>query len=181
MNTTTRMGSGLAVNPDRDLHLFADMARQGKHLNGMAKLGHGWRFADGEPEEAVFDLAYESDPSPDYFDLFRQAGWTCVLSIGRVHVFKAAPGTVALHTSADSKREEVQRNRDRFGRSAAVALLVFVVVAVTLSVLSWPSWVVTIVLVVTVTPVLYTIVPFVGYWRMLRSLDRVQHETGSGG
>lgn len=171
MSTTTRMGSGLAVDPDKDLAMFADMARRGKHLNGIAKLGHGWRFSDGDPEDAVFDLTYERDPSPDYLDIFRTAGWTPVLSLGDAHIFKAAPGTAPVHTMGESKRDELSVNRNRYLRHSAIAVAVFALVALGLSAVSWPGWIVAILLVVAAVPVCYTVVPLIGYGRLLRKLD----------
>jgi hypothetical protein len=172
MNTTSKMGSGLAVNPEKDLALFADMTRQGKHLNGVAKLGHGWSFRDGAPEDAVFDLAYEKDPSPDYFEIFQAAGWTPVLSLGDIHIVKAAPGTPPVHTGTESRREELQRNLDCYLRYAAVTLVAFLLVGLTIRTVSWNPSLEAALLVVSVIPVVYTEVPLISYWRRLRKLNR---------
>ena len=48
--STTRTGSGLAFTPEKDLEMFADMARRGKRLTGVSLAHHGWRFDDAEPE-----------------------------------------------------------------------------------------------------------------------------------
>lgn len=105
--STTRTGSGLAFTPEKDLEMFADMARRGKRLTGVSLAHHGWRFDDAEPEEAVFDMAYQTSPSDEYFDLFRAAGWTPVLSYGHIHFFKAAPGTTPVHTSIELDRSRL--------------------------------------------------------------------------
>lgn len=167
MSTTRKMGSGLAFTPEKDLRMFADMARRGKHLDGTANLWHGWSFVDGDPEEAVFDLAYEDDPSPDYFDIFRGAGWEPVVSLGNVHVFKAAPGATPVHTSIESRREELLRNRNQYVRYALVALVVFALVVLGLALVSWNEWVEAALLVVFVFPVVYTVLPLFGYWYRL--------------
>lgn len=170
--TTTRMGNGLAVNPEKDLTMFADMARKGKHLNGIARLGHGWNFVDGNPEEAVFDLAYESNASSDYFDIFQAAGWAPVFSMGDVHIFKAAPGTPPVHAGTESRRDELTRNRDRYLRYSAIAVVAFVLVNVGISVASWAEWLDLVLRVIFVLPVVYTVIPLIGYWRRLRKLNR---------
>ncbi|MFJ6001278.1 DUF2812 domain-containing protein [Arthrobacter sp. NPDC092385] len=171
MTTTSRMGNGLAFSPEKDLAMFADMARRGQHLNGVAKLGHGWSFVDGAPEEAVFDLAYESNASSDYFDIFHAAGWAPVLSLGDAHIFKAAPGTAPIHTGTDSRRDELTRNRDRYLRYSAIALAAFLLVNLGTHTGSWNEWLELVLLVVFVMPVAYTIVPLVGYWRHLNKLN----------
>lgn len=171
MTTTSRMGKGLAISPERDLAMFADMARKGKHLNGIAKLGHGWSFVDGNPEDAVFDLAYESNASSDYFDIFQAAGWAPALSLGDVHIFKAAPGTAPIHAGAESRHDELTRNRDRYLRYSAIAVVAFLLVTLGIRVASWNEWLELVLLVVFVLPVVYTVVPLVGFWRHLHKLN----------
>lgn len=172
MSTTNRMSNGLAVSPEKDLAMFADMAGQGKHLNGIAKLGHGWSFVDGVPEEAVFDLAYESNASSEYFDIFQAAGWELVISMGDVHIFKAVPGTAPIHTNAESRRDELTRNRDRYLRYSVIALIAFLLVGLGVRVASWNEWLELSLLMVFLFPVVYTVVPLVGYWSHLNKLNR---------
>lgn len=103
MSTTSRMSAGLAFEPEKDLAMFAEQAAQGRHLAGVARLGHGWKFREGEPEDAIFDLAHERDPDSDFLFYFSEAGWEHVLSLGDAHVFKAAPGTPPVHSGAASR------------------------------------------------------------------------------
>lgn len=172
MSTTSRMGHGLAFGPDKDLAMFADMARRGHHLDGVSKLGHGWSFTEGPPEQAVFDLAYEIDPSSDYFEIFRAAGWTPVLSLAEVHIFKAAPGTPPVHAGTDSRREELTRNRDRYLRHSVVASIAFLLVGLVVWASSWNQLVELVILVIFLVPVVYTVIPLIGYWRRLDRIDR---------
>lgn len=164
MSTTSILSAGLAFEPEKDLAMFAEMAAKGKHLAGNAHLGHGWAFVDGEPEEAVFDLAYERSPDPDYLEYFRAAGWSHELTLGDVHIFKAAPGTAPVHTSAETRREELIRERNRFMICSLVALAVFVAVGVGLAYVDWNRWLKMALLVLTVIPVVYTVMPLAGYW-----------------
>lgn len=68
---TVRLSNGLAFNQDRETKLFQDMARRGKHLDGTALMGHGWSFRDGPAEDWVYQIVYETDPDPEFFDLCR--------------------------------------------------------------------------------------------------------------
>lgn len=168
MSTTSRMSAGLAFEPEKDLAMFAEMAGRGKHLAGNSRLGHGWAFVDGEPEDLVFDLAYERSPDADYLEYFRAAGWSHVLTMGDVHIFKAAPGTPPVHSGAETRREELTRERDRFMVYSLVALVVFVGVGVGIAYLDWNGWVETGLLILAVIPVVYTVMPLAGYWHRSR-------------
>src|SRR5699024_976903 len=95
---TVRLSNGLAFNQDRETKLFQDMARRGKHLDGTALMGHGWSFRDGPAEDWVYQIVYETDPDPEFFDLCRGAGWSHVLSCEAFHIFRAAPGATPLRT-----------------------------------------------------------------------------------
>lgn len=170
MSTTTRMGNGLAVSPEQDLTMFEEMARQGKLLNGVAKMGHGWSFIDGSPEEVVFDLAYENRPSLDYFEIFKAAGWVLVLSLGHAHIFKAPLGTPSVHAGSESRREELVRERNRYLRYSAITLAAFLILGMVIRASSWNAWAEFILLVVFVFPLTYAVVPLIGYWRQANKL-----------
>lgn len=164
MSTTTTMSAGLAFEPGKDLATFAEMAAQGKHLAGTARLGHGWRFVEGAPQDVVFDLAYERDPDADYLEYFRAAGWAHVLTAGDVHIFKADPGTPPVHTGGESRREELLRERNRFAGFSLLALLLFAAVGLGASHVDWNAWLELVLLLAALVPVVYTALPLTGYW-----------------
>lgn len=165
---TTRMGTGLAFTPEKDLEMFSTMAAQGKQLSGVSAFG--WTFTDAPSEEAIFDLAYEAHPAADYVDLFAAAGWTRVLSAGDLHIFKAAPGTPPVHTSDDSRRDELVGRRNLFAWLGAVAVGVFILVALMLRAVSWNSGIEIVLLLVALVPVIFTVMPLAGFMARLRKL-----------
>lgn len=130
--TYTKVGSGLAFTPDKDLEMFSTMAAQGKQLSGIGALGHGWAFVDAPPEQAVFDMTHETNPHPGYFEIFEVAGWTLVLSVSDLHSFKAAPDTPPVHTDNSSRRDELIRQRNQFAHHSAVALAILILVGLAL-------------------------------------------------
>ena len=167
--STTRSSNGLAFTPDKDLKLFADMARRGQRLSGVSLTRHGWKFDDAEPEEVIFDLAYQANPTTEYFEIFRAAGWTRVLSYGDIHFFKAPAGTAPVHTSIESRLEEMTSNRDKFLRYSAVTGAIFALVLVGLAVAGWPRPHTVMLVTACLVPLVYTVFPLAGYsWHLLR-------------
>ena len=164
MSTTSRMSAGLAFEPEKDLAMFAEEAAQGRHLAGVARLGHGWKFREGEPEDAIFDLAHERDPDSDFLFYFSEAGWEHVMSLGDAHVFKAAPGTPPVHSGAASRAEELLRERNRYAVLSAIALAIFVLVGLGLRAVDWSSWLTAGIALLAVLPVIYTVLPLIGFW-----------------
>lgn len=169
MSTTRRMGHGLAFDSDEDLAVFAAMSRQGKHLNGVDFLGR-WTSTDGTPEEVIYDLAYEKQPTDDCLDNFRAAGWIPVVSMGELQIFKAAPGTPPVHSTTESRREELTRQRNLYLRHSLISLALLFAVGWCLGQVAWHDWLEMALLVVCVIPVACTVMPLVGYWSRLRHM-----------
>lgn len=171
--STTRMSSGLAFTPEKDLAMFEDMARRGQRLAGFSLAAHGWRFEDAEPEDVIFDMAYETDPDDAYFDLFRAAGWTPVLTYGHIHFFKAAPGTAPVHTGTESRLEEALDNRSLFLRYTAVTLAAVLLVVLVMTAVDWPRAAMMAAATLSAVALVYTTFPLVGYHRQVQRLRRL--------
>ncbi|MET3894959.1 DUF2812 domain-containing protein [Micrococcus sp. UYEF12] len=136
--STTRMSSGPAFTPEKDLARFEDTARRGQRLTGFSLAAHGWRFEDAEPGDVVFDMSYETDPDDHHFDLFRAAGWTPALTYGHIRLLKAAPGTTPVHTGTESRLEEALGNRALFLRYTAVTIAAVLLVVLAMAAADWP-------------------------------------------
>lgn len=160
---TTRFSGGLAFDQDRETNLFQSMARKGKHLDGIALMGHGWSFRDGPAEDWIYEIVYETDPDPEFFDLCRGAGWEHVLSSDTLHVFRAAPGTTPLRTERIDKVAEVKQLRDNFIRYSIVTAIIFLAVCALLMVVEWSAVVEIACLVIVLVPVVYTWMPLARY------------------
>lgn len=160
---TTRLSSGLAFSPEKDLQLFSDMAARGKKLAGFGALGHDWTFTDAPAEDLIFDLAYEAHPSQDYFDLFIGAGWFPVLSAGDMHIFKAEPGTPPVHTAKESRLEELKTQRNKYAIYSIIAIIIFVLAIQALGAFTGGTWIEASGIWLALVPVIYTVLPFTGY------------------
>ena len=148
-------------------------ARRGQRLPGFSLAAHGWRFEDAEPEDVIFDMAYETDPDDDYFDLFRAAGWTPVLTYGHIHFFKATPGTAPVHTGTESRLEEALDNRSLFLRYTAVTLAAVLLVVLVMTAADWPRAAMMAAATLSAVALVYTSFPLVGYHRQVQRLRRM--------
>lgn len=52
-------------------------AAEGLHLHKVAHIC-GWTFKKGDPTDVAYRIDYQSSNSPQYRDLFEDAGWECV-------------------------------------------------------------------------------------------------------
>lgn len=99
--TRREMSSGLAFAEEHDLQRLSRWAAEGWQL---AKIEHVWMILEqAPPEQAIFAIDYQEVPDLEYFEMCRAAGWHHVTSVEQqIHLFKAAPGTASIFSSADS-------------------------------------------------------------------------------
>lgn len=114
--TRREMSSGLAFAEEHDLQRLSEWAAEGWRL---AKIEHLWMILEqAPPEQVIFAIDYQEAPDPEYFEMCRAAGWHHVTSVEQqIHLFKAAPGTAAIFSAADSTTK-YQRAARMFAKPA---------------------------------------------------------------
>lgn len=158
-----RMSLGLAFKPERDLQMFRDMALKGEHLTGTAYANHGWEFTPGEKEDVIFDMTNQANVDEDFFAMCKEAGWTHVLSLGDTHIFKAAPGTVALHTDEALEAEVLETQRNIFAKASAITAVILIVVLLLITNVEWFNIIEVVITVAALFLVVYSWLPLLGY------------------
>lgn len=158
-----RLNSGLAINPERELRLFRTMAAKGEHLIGTSYAGHGWEFEPGEKEDVIFDMVNEADADDDFFAMCKEGGWTHVISLADTHIFKAQPGTVALHTDDGLKVEALESRRNAFAKASAVSIVIFIAVFLLIENVDWYRIIEVLLGVSAVFVLVYSVIPLIGY------------------
>ncbi len=172
--TTRRLGHGMAVAPEKNLALFSDMAARGQALVGVSALGFLWKFKPAPAEDAVFALDYTDTPDEDYLAVFKAAGWQHVISIGDMQVFKAPPGTRPIYTERQGERETLTAKARQLGRASIVWLVLIMAALAVHFALEPPRWVDSILYLVTIIPFIFSVIPWIGYRRLLRKQEH-QH------
>lgn len=173
--TKKRMSSGLAFRPERELQVFREMALKGEHLSGTAMAGHGWEFTPGEKEDVIFDMTTEADADEEFFAMCKEAGWTHVLSLSDTHIFKAAPGTVALHTDDELEAEVLESRRNMFAKSSAVTAVIFIAVFLLISNVNWPNIIEVVLGVAAIFVVVYTWLPLIGFqFKLIKARKKLE-------
>jgi hypothetical protein len=91
--------------------------------------GLSYVLVPAPPEQLIFALDYMYEPDEEYFALCRASGWQHIVTMdGLIHIFKAAPGTPSMFSTAESQ-QKYQRVHRR--------LLVPGIVGTVLTVLVW--------------------------------------------
>ena len=159
-----RMGNGLAISPEKDMRMFAEMSAKGWHLeenNGIL-----FRFAQGEPHRYIYALNMDEDTDETMYETYAQCGWTPVIKEKGMHIFRAEEGTPPIFSDTASKLEILEKERRKFG----IYALVWSIITVLLLIIGdmTQSMLLQILSLIGLTQVIFGAFPFLGLCRQIR-------------
>jgi hypothetical protein len=126
-NVRYEPSQGVAYDEASDMQRLSTLAAEGWRLIGFK--GLSYVLVPAPPEQLIFALDYMYEPDEEYFALCRASGWQHIVTMdGLIHIFKAAPGTPSMFSTAESQ-QKYQRVHRR--------LLVPGIVGTVLTVLVW--------------------------------------------
>ncbi|OIJ15176.1 hypothetical protein BKP35_04820 [Anaerobacillus arseniciselenatis] len=117
------LNSGLAFSESGDLAKLSKLAKKGWLLEGISYGGFCFRLVRTEPADVEYSLDYRANVSEDYFELFEAAGWSHVVSVENIHIFRAPTGTKAIYSDEETMTEKYDEQRRLFGKYAVWALV----------------------------------------------------------
>ena len=112
-----RLCGGLAIMPEHDMAMLADMSARGWHLSGFS-CGILYRFEAGEPHAYDYAVDFQRDFSAEAQELYRIGGWQSVALGPSWQIVRAEAGTVPLYTDDDAQAETIGASRAGLGSSA---------------------------------------------------------------
>ena len=175
-----RLCGGLAIMPEHDMAMLADMSARGWHLSGFS-CGILYRFEAGEPHAYDYAVDFQRDFSAEAQELYRIGGWQSVALGSSWQIVRAEAGAVPLYTDDDAQAETIGASRAGLGWAALVcalaAALLFALQARLSAQGNVPgSWACLAACAVFAAGFVFSFFPFVGYMRSLRKMRR-----GAGG
>ncbi len=166
-----RMGNGLAISPEKDMQMFAEMSAKGWHLK--ENLGLWFRFAKGEPHRYIYALNMDEDTDETMYETYAQCGWTAVIKDKGLHIFRAEEGTPPIFSDAESKCEVLEKERRKFGICAIVwGIITVILLIVTVMTGSWIPMIFTL---ICLTNTIFALFPFLALRRQI-SAERKKEE-----
>ncbi|MCM3721835.1 DUF2812 domain-containing protein [Solibacillus isronensis] len=104
--TKYMMSGGLAFSEQKDLEKMHKLSLEGWHVRSFSFLGY--TLEKGEYADYVYSIDYRTLENTDeeYFELFKDAGWSLVDSAGDIHLFRASPNTKPIYTDRDTTIEK---------------------------------------------------------------------------
>lgn len=128
------MIGGFAFSEESDMKKLKNYASKGWILEGIVG-GFFYKFKRGEPQNIIYTLDYQSNADEEYFNIFKEAGWKVVVSLGQMHIFSSQTGAKPIYSDSESEIDKYRniRNLTRKGSIysfiVAIALMGLLVVS----------------------------------------------------
>ncbi len=112
-----------------------EYARQGWILEDIVG-GFFYKLRKDKSQDIIYNLDYQTEANEEYFTIFKEAGWSRIVSVENyMHIFSAQAGTKPIYSDCDSEIDKYTsiRNLTRKGTLysliLAIALIGLIVVS----------------------------------------------------
>lgn len=109
--TRYMMSGGLAFSELKDMEKLRKFSSEGWHVRKFSFLGY--TLEQGERADYIYSIDYRTldNDAEEYFELFKEVGWSLVDSAGDIHLFRAAPHTKPIYTDRDTTIEKYKNQK----------------------------------------------------------------------
>lgn len=118
------MISGLAFSEETDLKKLNKYAKEGWLLEGIVG-GFFYKLRKDKPQDLIYNLDYQREADEEYFNIFKEAGWNQVVSVGNyIHIFSAKAGTKPIYSDRESEVDKYTRVRNTTKKGTIYSLVI---------------------------------------------------------
>lgn len=118
------MNMGLAFDEDKAISKLEKLGMHGWILESFSHGGLFYKLRKSAPIEISYSIDYQKTASSEYFDLFKAAGWSHVVTAGNdIHIFSAPKGTTPIYSDKESEADKYMDTRSTLGKGLIVALI----------------------------------------------------------
>ncbi len=120
------MINGFAFSEESDMEKLKEYARQGWILEDIVG-GFFYKLRKDKSQDIIYNLDYQTEANEEYFTIFKEAGWNCIVSVENyMHIFSAQAGTKPIYSDCDSEIDKYTsiRNLTRKGTLYSLILAI---------------------------------------------------------
>ncbi len=120
------MINGFAFSEESDMEKLKEYARKGWILEDIVG-GFFYKLRKDKSQDIIYNLDYQTEANEEYFTIFKEAGWNCIVSIENyMHIFSAQAGTKPIYSDCESEIDKYTsiRNQTRKGTLYSLILAI---------------------------------------------------------
>jgi hypothetical protein len=176
MNNKYVMINGFAFSEESDMEKLKSYAKEGWILEDIVA-GFFYKLKKDKPKDMEYSLDYQSEVTEEYFNLFLEAGWTRVVSLGgKIHIFSAPVGTKPIYSDRESEIDKYASMKKQVSKGTIYSSIAIVILAVLLvvSVISIrPIFLVVVSLfIASIFVFIFNFMPYLAYNSRLKQLSK---------
>lgn len=168
------MIGGFAFSEESDMEKLKNYAKKGWILESIVG-GFFYKLKKDKPKDIEYSLDYQNEASDEYFNIFLEAGWKHVLSMGNeIHIFSAEEGTKPIYSDRESEIDKYTRIKKQMGKGSIYSLVSSIILGILLVIslkFFRPIFLVILVLfLVSIVVFIFSFMPFCAYSFRLNQL-----------
>lgn len=121
------MIGGFAFTEESDMKKLKNYAKEGWILDKIVG-GFFYKLRKAEPQNIVYSLDYQNEANEEYFAIFKEAGWTPVVSLeNQMYIFSAQEGTKPIYSDSKTEIDKYIKMRNQTKKGSIVSSVIAVV------------------------------------------------------
>ena len=170
------MIGGFAFSEESDMNKLKKYAKEGWILESIVA-GFFYRLKKDKLQNIDYSLDYQSEATEEYFNLFKEAGWTLIVSVcNEMHIFSAQEGTKPIYSDRESEIDKYARVKKQTGKGAIysfIPMIIFDLLGKSSSTTLKPIFIVANVLfIASMIPFIFNFMPYLAYSYRLRKMKK---------
>ncbi|EQB86419.1 hypothetical protein J2Z44_002916 [Clostridium punense] len=118
------MIGGFAFTEESDMEKLKNYAKEGWILDKIVG-GFFYKLRKAEPQNIVYSLDYQNEANEEYFDIFKEAGWTPVVSVeNQMYIFSAQEGTKPIYSDSKTEIDKYIKMRNQMKKGSIVSSVI---------------------------------------------------------
>ena len=167
--------NGMAFSEESDMEKLNKYANQGWILESVVG-GFFYKLRKDEPQDLIYNLDYQTETNEEYFTIFKEAGWSLVLSVGNyIHIFSAQAGTNPIYSDRESEIDKYTSIRDKMKKGSLYSFILAIILIIlsTLPVIDnkFISKIIFGLLIIDICVFVFNFMPYVAYNSKIKKIE----------
>lgn len=170
------MIGGFAFTEESDMEKLKNYAKEGWILDKIVG-GFFYKLRKAEPQNIVYSLDYQNEANEEYFDIFKEAGWTPVVSVeNQMYIFSAQEGTKPIYSDSKTEIDKYIKMKNQMKKGSILFSMIGVVL-IALLVLSFVfirpiSIIFELLLVIDFVIFIFSFMPYIAYSSRIKQMKK---------
>ncbi|KGM96939.1 hypothetical protein Z968_04995 [Clostridium novyi A str. 4552] len=166
------MISGLAFSEEDEMNKLSSYAKKGWILEKIV-LGFFYKLKKDVPQDTIYSLDYKVGANEEYFNVFKEAGWSCVVSIqNQIHIFSAKSGTKPIYRQMDKYTGVEERTVKGTLYSLIIAMILVGLLAISIIAVKSMFFIILGLLMIDGVVFTFNFMPYLAYNSRIREIEQ---------